>query len=105
MNKAAKSWETQTRAALVRTAKSLKIKGAARMRKSQLVWWLRRKCKKPGTVQRSKICKQGKQPIFSAIGLTVADLRKIAKGYRLKQSGKKATVAARIRSYLRKQRH
>ena len=108
--KAAKKWENYKRAALVLIARELKIKGAARMKKSQLVWWLQRKCEAPQRESDEIICKErrirkvrgGNNPIFSVIGKNLKDLRKIAKSYGIKQSGRKATVANRIRRYLLK---
>ena len=107
------SWSSYTKVQLLRRCKRLGIKCNASMKKSQLVYRLARKCAKRKTkkavsckrkrvVRRKKrvVRRRKKKVIFSAAGKTVAQLRRKAKSLGLKQAGRKATVAARIRSKL-----
>lgn len=118
-----KPWKSYKKASLLRRALALGIKGAKSMKKTQLIWHLSRKCKRPGTKKRAKTCRRKvskrkvvrrykkrksagrkKKVIFSARGKTLEQLKKIAKRKGLKVGGKKATVAQRIRSAMKRRK-
>lgn len=85
--------------ALVRRVAAACRKGS---KKRKAVSCKRRKAPKKRRVirRKRKAVRRRKKPIFSAAGKSYAQIRKIAKRYKLKQAGKKATVIARIRAHL-----
>lgn len=96
-----KPWKAHTKAALLRKAKAAKIKGAAAMKKSQLIWHLARKCKKPATKRVRKACRRK----ISRKKLTVKQL--ISRIKRLggkRYSGKRRASLVRMYGALKRKR-
>ena len=87
------------KATLIRRLASACRKGAPKRKKPSCK---RRKIRK-GAKKRRRVVRR-KKPIYSAAGKNLDRIRRDAKRYGVKQSGKKASVIARIRAKLAKKK-